>query len=167
MQRLAVTLALLLLGGCTSYEFVTTEGPQAERVPQTQPVYVVNKDFENEFDILRRSGLNEFSDDSSVATKLLLYRMDVLPGCGTPLVGTILTLGLLPGVVYDHYVFSYAETGNAGTIERKVQIVLKMRLSAYELFFSGNWKDEVASGRVHSDLRLKAILPAQQCTAQA
>jgi hypothetical protein len=107
---------------------------------------VTNPSLEKEFDILKRSGVYTLSVDSVTATKIQLKPLQLIPGCGTPLVGTILTLGLFPGATYDQYRFSYSETTGSSSADREILIVLRIRLSLYEFLRGDDERDALAEG---------------------
>jgi hypothetical protein len=147
VQRTGVPIAVaLFVVGCTSYHFVEVLDKPDTMIAAGGEAFVMNPALDLELDILRRSGLYDLTDDSSATMKIELKPLEVAGACGNPLLGTVPTLGLLPGVVYDQYRFSYSEETVSGVRERNVLIVVQMRVWAFEFLFSGNRKDEIARG---------------------
>jgi hypothetical protein len=134
------------LTGCTSYQFVTNGKVDGDPIQFKAKAYVVNPELKQEYEILQRSQLYELVQDSLEAVKIKLNPMQTALMCGNPLIGTIFTFGLIPSTVEDQYFYSFTEQQSNNSIERKIMANVRMRLSAYEIFFSGNLKQQIAEG---------------------
>lgn len=73
-----------------------------------QNVFVVNKDLKKEYEILKHSNIYEIVEDSTNVAKLELLPMKTYtPSCGNPMIGSMITFGLLPSgfpysISYDY-----------------------------------------------------------------
>ena len=108
--------------------------------------YVLNPELEDEYDILKRSQLYELSNDSLNSVKIRLKPLQENLMCGNPLLGTVITFGLIPSAVEDNYLYSFTELNNESTVEREINVRVRMRLSIYEIFYRGNMNQQIADG---------------------
>jgi len=141
-----ISILLLFLTGCTTYTFVTNETVEGDPIQQKIKASVVNPELHQEYDILQRSQLFELTSDSTENNKIKLDSMQTILKCGNPLLGTIFTFGLIPSTVEDQYFYSFREHRGDRIVSRKVEVNVRMRLSAYEIFFSGNLNQQIAEG---------------------
>lgn len=92
-----------------------------------QKVFVMNKDLKKEFEILKHSGIYELVDDSTSTAKIQLYPMSTFtPSCGNPMIGSMLTVGLLPSY------FSYTISYNYDLIEKSTTKNHQYKLEVYQ-----------------------------------
>ncbi|WP_223601596.1 hypothetical protein [Chryseobacterium sp. GVT01B] len=90
-----------------------------------QKAFVVNKELKKEFEILKHSDIYEIVEDSTHAAKIRLHPMLTrTPPCGNPMIGSMLTVGLLPsGFPYDiSYSYDVAENSTTKNYQYKLQV---------------------------------------------
>ncbi|AZA84172.1 hypothetical protein C1637_16945 [Chryseobacterium lactis] len=90
-----------------------------------QKAFVLNKELKKEFDILKHSGIYEIVEDSAGAAKITLHPMLTrTPSCGNPMIGSMITVGLLPsGFPYDiSYSYDVAENSTTKNYQYKLQV---------------------------------------------
>ncbi|WP_288447251.1 hypothetical protein [uncultured Chryseobacterium sp.] len=108
-----------------SYSAYPKEYNHAKADFKKQKVFVVNKDLESEFKILKHSDIYEIVEDSTHAAKITLHpMMKRTPPCGNPMIGSMLTVGLLPsGFPYDiAYSYDLAENSTTKNYQYKLQV---------------------------------------------
>ncbi|WP_284463629.1 hypothetical protein [Chryseobacterium sp.] len=95
-----------------------------------QKAFVANKDLKKEFDILKHSKIYEIVDDSTNVAKITLHPMTTrTPFCGNPMIGSMITLGLMPsGFPYD---ISYSYDIDEKNTKKNYQYNLKVYQSLW------------------------------------
>jgi hypothetical protein len=67
--------------------------------------------------------------------------MDQLGGCANPLLLTFLTLGVIPGVVYDGYLFHYDLETDGFLAQKTHRLPVYSRVSIWEWFLAGSHRE--------------------------
>lgn len=108
-----------------SYSAYPKEYNRAKADFPKQKAFVVNKNLEREFNILKHSDIYEIVEDSTNAAKITLHPMMTrTPSCGNPMIGSMITVGLLPsGFPYDiSYSYDVAENSTTKNYQYKLQV---------------------------------------------
>ena len=142
MKRLLVLS--LLFTGCSSNVYLV-KSDEAPLIPQKEKVYVLNPELQYEYKILKQSNIFKLSDNKAGAKVIKLNKIVEKPYfCGTPIMGTVITLGLVPTSFPDSYIFSFEIIGTDS--EESVEYILPVErtYSLYETFnFFHDSKEEV------------------------
>ncbi len=103
-----------------------------------QKAFVVNKELKREFNILKHADIYEIVEDSTNAAKITLHPMETrTPSCGNPMIGSMITVGLLPsGFPYD-ISYSYDVTENSTTKNYQYQLKVYQSLWLFNIFRLG------------------------------
>jgi hypothetical protein len=100
-----------------------------------EKVYVMNKDLEKEFKILKHSGIYEIVEDSTNTAKIKLYPMKThTPSCGNPMIGSMMTVGLLPAVFPYDNTYSYDVIENHTTKNYQFNLRVNQSLWLFNIF---------------------------------
>ena len=136
--RVMSLVALALLTGCTSTVRMMSKKQLQQFDGGPRPVYVTNPEMHREFEILKISGIYQLSSQPDGARLLTLHPIQQYARCGNPLLLTIFTFGVLPGVLPAARAFDYAlETD--GVVERlEHHLPLYERVSIWEWFVTRN-----------------------------
>ncbi|WP_313002211.1 hypothetical protein [Chryseobacterium gleum] len=121
-----------------SYSAYPKEYNHAKADFEKQKAFVVNKDLKREFEILKHSDIYEIVDDSTQTAKITLHLMKTYtPPCGNPMIGSMITVGLLPsGFPYD-IVYSYDVAGNSETKNYHYKLQVYQSLWLFNIFRLG------------------------------
>lgn len=121
-----------------------------------QKVFVMNKELKKEYKILKHSGIYELVDDSTNTAKIQLYPMKIYsPNCGNPMIGSMLTVGLIPSY------FSYSNSYNYDLIQNKVTENHQYKLEVYQSLWLFNI---FRMGKTFSNQSGKALLGSYLAT---
>lgn len=137
-----VTYSFLIsvsLSSCIpSYSATPKEYNRAKVNFTRQKAFVVNKELEKEFKILKHSDIYEIVEDSTNAAKITLHPMETrTPSCGNPMIGSMITVGLLPsGFPYD-ISYRYDVTENSTTKNYQYQLKVYQSLWLFNIFRVG------------------------------
>lgn len=146
-KRFAFLIWLCLsIQGCTSYRFIQLSEVNGPKVESPVKAVILNPELREESQILERSRLYNLTSDPTTPTKIQLKPLGRMPSCGNPLLGTILTFGLLPGRVGDRYEFTFTEKSDGREIDRKAHMLVEMRTWILDLFLPKNELNSVAKG---------------------
>lgn len=106
---------------------------------QKQKAFVINKELEREFTILKQSNIYEIVDDSTDVAKIKLYELvpDERFQCGNLMAGSMLTLGLLPSVYRTKDTFSYDVSDNDTIKNYQFKLEVNQSLWLFNIFRLG------------------------------
>ncbi len=80
-----------------AYNVSSKEFRKAKADFPKQKVFVANKNLKKEFEILKHSKIYDIVEDSTQVMKITLHPMETrTPACGNPMIGSMMTLGLVP-----------------------------------------------------------------------
>lgn len=108
-----------------AYSVTSKEYRKAKADFPKQKVFVANKELTKEYKILKHSNIYEVVEDSTNAAKLTLHPMKIYtPSCGNPIIGSVITVGLLPSVFpYDvSYSYDIAENNTTKNNQYNLQV---------------------------------------------
>ena len=103
-----------------------------------QNVFVVNKDLKKEYEILKHSNIYNIVEDSTNTAVLKLYPIhSYSPPCGNPMIGSMLTIGLLPSYFPYTETYSYDLTENNKTKNHQYKLNVYQSLWLFNIFRLG------------------------------
>lgn len=103
-----------------------------------QNVFVTNKDLKKEFEILRHSDIYNIVEDSTNTAILKLYPIQSYsPPCGNPMIGSMLTVGLLPSYFQYIETYSYDITENNTTKNYQYKLEVYQSVWLFNIFRLG------------------------------
>lgn len=103
-----------------------------------QKAFVVNKELKREFNILKHSDIYEIVEDSTNAARITLHRMETFtPPCGNPMIGSMITVGLLPSRFFYDISYRYDVTENSTTKNYQYQLKVYQSLWLFNIFRVG------------------------------
>lgn len=147
LKRFAFLVGIcLIIEGCTSYRFIQLSEVDGPKVELPVKAVILNPELREETLILERSQLYTLTTEPTTPTKIQLKPLERMPSCGNPLLGPILTLGILPARVGDRYGFTFTEKKEEKIIDRKAQMLIEMRVWILDLFLPKNELNSVAQG---------------------
>jgi hypothetical protein len=121
-----------VLAGCGSTPCVASKQGLHQFDGGTQPVYVANPGMQPEYNILKASGIYPLSTTPDGARRLTLLPIRYGGRCANPLMLTIITLGIVPGVLPDARFFAY-DLDTDGVVERRIHYLpIYDRISIWE-----------------------------------
>ncbi len=135
MKNLTLLPMLFVLAACMGHIRYTGAGVSPPPVAQRPEAYIVNPELKQERAVLEASRLYTISPDPGASHKITLAPLEKHPGCGNPMLGTILTLGLLPAHMPDSYTFGYTVEGPDGKQTFRHTVAVEYQYSLWELFF--------------------------------
>ena len=95
-------------------------------------VFVINtEEYPKEYQILVKSGRFKVVDNQAAA-HLRLQKVQFYGGCGNPLMGTFLTLGILPSATLSHYLFRFTIEQDGQKTEYEYILPMEQRYSLWE-----------------------------------
>jgi hypothetical protein len=100
-------------------------------------VYVINSNdsLKDEAEIIEFTGLYKLSSDSTLTTRLKLYPLTTKTTvCGNAMIGSIITLGLLPTRFPNKYVYTYDIMKSKDTITHNLELDITQQLWLFNLF---------------------------------
>jgi hypothetical protein len=99
-----------------------------------QPVYVANPEMQREYLILKNSEIYSLTNQSTGARKLTLLPIKHFGRCGNPIMLTVLTIGIVPGILPSAQAFEY-DLETDGKVEHCVHpLPTYDRVSIWEWF---------------------------------
>ena len=111
MRTMALVLLLLATGflssGCKSTMRMESTKHLQRFEGGMRPVYVTNPAMQKEYEILRASGIYSLTSQPEGARKLTLLPVHQYGRCANPLMLTIVTFGIVPGVLPGARSFEY------------------------------------------------------------
>ncbi|AYZ35352.1 hypothetical protein EGY07_07095 [Chryseobacterium indologenes] len=108
-----------------AYNVSSKEFRKAKADFPKQKVFVANKNLKKEFEILKHSKIYDIVEDSTQVMKITLHPMETrTPACGNPMIGSMMTLGLVPsGFPYDiSYSYDTVENNTTKNYQYKLQV---------------------------------------------
>ncbi len=133
-QHSIFLLLPVLLTSCYTYKIFPKEYRDFTAPAASETVYIINSELKKEAEILKASGIYDFTSDSSVAVRIKLHPLKKNFACGQPLTGIILFLGQLPSYLPDRYQFSYEVIENNEPKELKFELQLATRYWFWDIF---------------------------------
>src|SRR5256885_2381452 len=116
-----IFLLTFLLSSCYSYKIFPTEYRNFSYNGDKKLAFVVNPELNMENQILKKSGIFDFTTDSTDENciKIKLYHIKKRLVCGQPIVLSAITLGQFPVYFPDiyHYKFDEITAGHAASKE--------------------------------------------------
>lgn len=121
--------------GCTSNVYLYNEsGSENQPLSSKKSVYVVNPAHKN-YSVLQRSGIYTLSAEENTPAKLTIQDEEFYPACGNPMIGAVITLGLLPGYLDESEGFRYSLEESGKTTEYIHHLAMYRRISIWEWLF--------------------------------
>lgn len=121
-----------------SYSAYPKEYNHAKADFQKQKAFVVNRDLKKEFEILKHSDIYEIVEDSTNVSKITLHQMKTYtPPCGNPMIGSMITVGLLPSAFPYDIVYSYDVAENSATKNYQYKLQVYQSLWLFNIFRLG------------------------------
>lgn len=121
-----------------SYSAYPKEYNHAKADFQKQKAFVVNRDLKKEFEILKHSDIYEIVEDSTNVSKITLHPMKTYtPPCGNPMIGSMITVGLLPSAFPYDIVYSYDVAENSATKNYQYKLQVYQSLWLFNIFRLG------------------------------
>ncbi|MCQ9633974.1 hypothetical protein MP478_02665 [Chryseobacterium sp. WG14] len=121
-----------------SYSAYPKEYRKAKADFPKQKAFVVNKDLKKEYNILKHAGIYEMVEDSTNAAKITLHPMLTrTPSCGNPMIGTMITAGLLPSGFPYTIAYSYDVAENSTTKNYQYNLEVYQSLWLFNIFRLG------------------------------
>ena len=125
----------MLCSSCYTYKVYPKEYRKLENDNPKQNAFVVNDTLNKELEILVSSELFNIVTDSSAADlNIKLYPIEQSFVCGQPITISMLTVGQLPVILPDRYLFQFDETENGKTIKRKFELKIAQRVWFWDMF---------------------------------
>lgn len=140
-------LLAVLCSSCYSYKVYPKEYRKLENDNPKRSAYVMNNTLKKELEILTSSELFEVISDSTKADlKVKLYPIEQSFVCGQPLTISMLTVGQLPVILPDRYLYKFDEIENGKITERKLELKIAQRVWFWDMF-AFNKKFEKKAGK--------------------
>jgi hypothetical protein len=127
-------LGCVLCSGCGSTLHMVSTSHLQRFDGGTRPVYVTNPELQPEYEILRDSGIYKLSSQREGARLVTLHPIRQYGRCANPLMLTMITFGIVPGVLPAARAFEYDLQAD-GVVE-----VCEHRLPLYERFSIWEWR---------------------------
>lgn len=145
LSKLLFCIAMMsLFSSCYTYKVFPKEYKNLSNNEPKQVAFITNPSASlwKEISILQSSDLFVFSKDSTAAEiKIKVYPVIKSKVCGQGMVLSMVTIGQLPMLFPDRYVFSFDEIKNHVTLKRKYDLKLSQRVWFWDMFvFNKNFK---------------------------
>jgi len=132
---------------CYSYKIYPKEYRKIENDNHKRNAYIINDTLKKELNILKSSELFEITTDSNLADlKIKLYSIEQSYVCGQPITISMLTIGQLPVILPDRYLYKFDELDNGKITERKLDLKIAQRVWFWDMF-AFNKKFEEKAGK--------------------
>ena len=129
---------------CYSYQVLPKEYGKEEFYSHHREAYVLNGDLEMELEILKASKIFLLTADNTAKTRIRLYPIKQIKGCGQPLVLSMLSLGQIPSRLIDNYVFRFDEVTHDTVISRNFDLVIAQHVWFWDLLiFDKKFEEKV------------------------
>ncbi|MCW3161130.1 hypothetical protein [Chryseobacterium oryctis] len=127
------------LGSCfPAYNVSSKEYRNVKADFLKKKVFVTNKELKKEYEILRHSKIYEITNDTAYVTRIKLYHMKIsTPYCGNPIIGTVITAGLLPSYFPYNSSYSYDLIENNTTTHHQYHIGVNQSFWLFNIFRLG------------------------------
>ena len=125
-----------LLSSCYSYKIFPKEHRTFRYTGERKKAVILNPELVKEFEIFQRTGIFEITNDSldDSAVKIRLRPMQKSFVCGQAGVVFLGSLGHLPVLLPDRYLYSFEEIENAATVQRQFELKIATRYWFWDLF---------------------------------
>ncbi len=153
MRYLVVLLSFLLSSCATNYYLDNDQLANQSRTFR-ETVYIADENNTN-VDTLVEAGIYTVSANEHETYRIQSITKNRYPVCGMPMIGTIFTLGLLPGILPDYSYFEYELVGPEGTRKFRHVLPIYSRTSIWE------WLFKPFSDREH-DLEVESLRRAER-----
>lgn len=107
IHLLLLLLGVALLTGCSSTLYMASTKNLQRFDGGTRAVYVTNPEMRPEYQILKASAIYQLTDQPEAAAHLTLHPIRHFARCGNPLMLSMFTFGIVPGVLPGARVFEY------------------------------------------------------------
>jgi hypothetical protein len=143
-----LALATVLFTSCYSYRVNVKGDKDCTESFVLKDAYVVNPDLEEEYNILKKSGIFRLVPDSASAgiVHIKLRPTKYMFVCGTPLVGWAMFLGQLPLSLPAGGTFSFTEAIGEKEEVREIELQVYQRYWFWDMF-SRKKNYEAAAGQ--------------------
>lgn len=159
MKTLAALLIITSLTSCAS-SFVVVQDKAGILATPKQTVQVTNPELVREFEILKQSGIYHISNKPEAVTLTLAPLKTWHYGCGNPLLGSVLTMGILPATLPATITFGYTLTEGGSIKQYGHSIRAYTRHSIWEHLISSDGAHEIAEALKFST---RATIPTDGC----
>jgi hypothetical protein len=133
--RLTMVLAVVFSSGCASTLHMESKRHLQRFDGGTRPVYVTNPELRHEYEVLRTSGIYRISSQRDGARLLTLHPIRQYGRCANPLMLTIFTVGIVPGILPAARAFEYDLQTDGVTETCEHHLPLYERFSIWEWLF--------------------------------
>ena len=157
--QLILLLGLVVSTGCTSSLHLGSARDLPRFNGGARPVYVTNPELKEEYEVLRASGIYPLSTERDGARLLTLHPIVRYGRCGNPLMLTIFTCGIVPGVLPAARVFEYDLQTDGTTETRSHPLALYERFSIWERLLPHNDQRKMAEALARSSLLKPKEMP--------
>lgn len=143
LSRLLILVVLsILCSACYSYRVYPKEYRKLYSEQPRRSVYVQNDSLSQELSIIIASNLFDIITDSTEADLTLkLYPIQQSFVCGQPLTFSMITLGQIPIILPDRYIFRFDEIDNKVVTERVLELKIAQRVWFWDMFiFNKNFE---------------------------
>jgi hypothetical protein len=150
MRITLLIFATIIFSGCaTSLHVARPEKAIAHA--QRLRVYVTNPNQSREYKILEYSDLYQISPEDDGCPRLTLCPLRQYSGCANPLIGSALTLGILPGYLSTPILFRYNIKDGTRETSYLHHIQAYQRYSIWEHFMSQDELRIIGEGLRYSE----------------
>jgi hypothetical protein len=132
MLPIALLLEVAFCSGCASSLHMASKQHLQRFDGGTRPVYVTNPELHREYQILLASGIYPLSSQREAARLLTLHPVRQYGRCANPLMLTMLTVGIVPGVLPAARAFNYDLQTDGQTQTCEHHLPLYERYSIWE-----------------------------------
>lgn len=147
LQLYLISILAILLSSCYSYKIYPKEYRNIEAAYPQVSAFVLNPNLIKELEILESSTIFNIVDDSTRADiHINLHPMEKSFVCGQPLTLSMLSLGQVPVMLPDRYLFRFDEIDKGVVTERKFELQIAQRVWFWDVF-AFNKKFEEKAGQ--------------------
>ena len=116
-------------------------------------MYVTNPELQNEYEILRASEIYSFASQPEGARLLTLHPVRQYGRCGNPLLLSMLTFGIVPGILPADRAIEYELRTDGATERYEHHLPLYERFSIWERLMRSNEQKVMAEALARSSIR--------------
>ncbi|WP_282042915.1 hypothetical protein [Winogradskyella flava] len=129
---------------CYSYKVYPKTYRKIENNNPKRNAYIINDSLKKELKIFSNSNIFQIVKDSNYAdVAVKLYPIEKSFVCGQPLTISMLTIGQLPVMLPDQYLFRFDEIQNGTITERTIDLKIAQRIWFWDLFvFNKNFEEK-------------------------
>ena len=154
MRLILAMLLACVASACTSNTYLVHEREPSPYRDKGR-VFVTNPDMSKEYKILSDSNIYTLVGSSDSKTKLTLHPLEKRLSCGNPMLGSALSLGLIPVSVSDKYVFQYEISSGEQKYLYTYDVPVTTRYSLWEWIFKPFAKGE--EGLIEAGLPISTL----------